>query len=476
MRNLYNLSHEHKTSIDLGLLYPVMAEEVLAGDTFMHSVSALARVAPLQFPIMHRIEMRIHTFYVPNRVLWDKSGAPGSWETFITGDDDTVAPPSIDTTPADEVLDYMGIPPHFGEGICAFPLIAYNMIWNDFYRDQDLIAERDLFDTSLARIAWQKDYFTVARPDTQIGEGAQIPFSAGQIPVMGLGGASGGGPTANLTDPGTGQALGQPSNYRAMWGDVTAPHPSVFADMSGASGGINIDDLRRAMAIQRFAEARMRYGSRYIDYLRYIGINPSDGRLDRAEYLGGGKEVLNFSEVLATASSQDHNVGDMFGHGIGLGRASTYRKAFEEHGWVLTLLSVRPKTVYMDALPRKFMRRTVFDYWQPEMETMPWQEVMQKEVHYNGDADQVFGYVPKYEEYRHAMSHVSGSLRYGTEVDWHLARGFETPPLLNGSFIECTPSERIYQDANMPNLIVNVMHNLRAARLVGSTSSMGVKL
>lgn len=150
---------------------------------------------------------------------------------------------------------------------------------------------------------------------------------------------------------------------------------------------------------------------------------------------------------------------------------------FEEHGWVYTMMSVRPKTVYQQALPRKFTRTTAMDYWQKELEVLPWQEVKTQEVYAPAaDASTVFGYVPRYEEYRHACSHVSRTLRGGTEEDWHLARQFATEPTLNASFVECTPSERIYQDANQPNLIVNIMHNIQARRFVGQTASMGTDL
>ena len=249
-----------------------------------------------------------------------------------------------------------------------------------------------------------------------------------------------------------------------------------FSDDTTTGAAIALDDLRRSIALQRFAEARMRYGDRYIDYLRYLGINPSDGRLDRPEYLGGGKETLNFSEVLATANDTDTNVGDMSGHGIGLGKTNGYRKQFEEHGWVITLLSARPKTVYSNPVPRKFQRQTFDDYWQKELELLPWQEVTQQEVDAAGNADTVFGYVPRYEEYRMGTSIVTSTMRDGNEDDWHLARQFGTPPTLNGSFIECTPSDRVYQDTNMPELVINVQHNLKARRIVGATARMGVDL
>lgn len=464
MRNQFNLSHEHKTSVDMGQLVPVMCEEVLPGDTFRHSISALARVSPLATPVMHRCELRLHTFYVPNRILWDQ------WEDFITTKDEGIVKPTYTTTASNEkLLDYMGIPNVAGLAIDALPIQSFNLIWNEYYRDQDLQAERDLLDTTVPTCAWQKDYFTIARPTPQKGDPETIPVGGQQ-----------------RVEAGAGHTL----PYQTDLTFALDPSDQYYAAETGGPGNasglfvtqeaeINIDDLRRSIALQRFAEARMRFGSRYVDYLRYIGVNPSDGRLDRPEYLGGGKETLSFSEVLQQTSldSAQGTVGEMYGHGIGMGMAGQYQKMFEEHGWVITLMSIRPKTVYQQALPRKFTRTTAMDYWQKELEVLPWQEVKTQEVYAPAaDATTVFGYVPRYEEYRHSCSVVSSTLRGGTEEDWHLARKFDTEPVLNSSFVECTPSERIYQDANQPNLIVNVLHNIKARRFVGQTASMGTDL
>ncbi|AXL15090.1 major capsid protein [Microviridae sp.] len=474
-RSMFNLSHEHKLNVDMGTLIPVYTDEVLPGDTFIHSASALARVAPLAHPLMHRCEMRMHTFYCPNRVLYDEiedergTSNRFKWEDFITGENDTTPKPTFTTGVTEPLLDHMGIPPRAGVVIDSAPIALYNYVWNEFYRDQNLQLKRSLEDSTIANICWQKDYFTVARPDTQQGESTEIPFSAGTIPIISENNH------AVVTD------RYAPTQNNSPDPDSSVPgfnwrFDNIAADMSNSTAGISIDDLRLSIRLQRFAEARMRWGSRYVDYLRYLGVNPSDGRLDRPEYLGGGKDILNFSEVLTTAEGASTQPGEMFGHGIGLGRQSTFRKMFEEHGWVMTFLSIRPKTVYQNAFPKKFVRHDVMGYWQKELEGLPWQELTEQEVHIDGSPDTIFGYVPKYEEYRHHMSHVSGTFRGGTENDWHMAREFQTPPALNGSFVECTPTDRIYQDANMPNLMMNCIFNIKAARLVGATASMGMGL
>ena len=473
-RNFHDLSHEHKTSTNMGYLVPINTMEVLPGDTFVGSTSMLARVAPLANPVMHNVQLRVHHFFVPNRIIWDK------WQDWITGEDAASEMPVVAATDDTEtpLLDYMGVPPVIGTEVSALPVRAYNLIYNEFYRDQDLAAKRDLDNLTVAQIAWEKDYFTTCRPQPQQGEPIDIEFTAGEVPIKGIGWSAGGqvlDPTYTLNETGQvqrttiGQHVSSGSNATAqifLEADVqNGEYPNVRADMSQATGGISVDSLRRSIGLQRLAEARMRYGSRYVDYLRFLGINPSDGRLDRPEFLGGGVQTINFSEVLATAEGNNSNVGDMYGHGIAAVRSKRYRKMFEEHGWVITLLSARPKTVYMNNVPRQYLRRDHVEYWQKELEIMPWQEVKQNEVFANGDPNTTFGYAPRYNEYRHHMSYVSGSFRT-TEKDWHMAREFATPPTLNESFIRCTPTDRIYQDTSMPELLINARNDIRAMRLV----------
>jgi hypothetical protein len=464
VRNQFNLSCEHKTSVNMGQLIPVWCEEVLPGDTMRCRHTALARIAPLAQPLMHRVELRMHSFYVPNRIQWDQ------WEDFITGEDESATLPVINPSRSTgDVLDYMGVPPALSAPINPFYLNAYNRIYNEFFRDQDLQAERDLFNTAVARCAWQKDYFTIARPTTQQGTAIDVPFKQGaEMSVKTRDGTGAGG-----ADPLQTNSVGAAFAGTILSGQRLVASPEV----GDALGAIAIDDLRRSIALQRFAEARMRFGSRYVDYLRYLGVNPSDGRLDRPEYLGGGKELLSFSEVLATAEGTDTNVGDLYGHGIGMGRTNGWQKMFEEHGVVMTLLSIRPKSVYQNSTHRRFARGESgpMDYWQKELEVLPWQEISAAEVDAAAAPEDVFGYVPRYEEYRHGISYVSNTMRT-SEEDWHLAREFQTPPTLNGSFIECTPSDRIYQDKNMPEVVLNVQNNVTARRLVGRTASMGQDL
>ena len=261
--------------------------------------------------------------------------------------------------------------------------------------------------------------------------------------------------------------------------------PVVYNTLDDTSAvtnaGIDINDLRQSLALQRISEARAMYGERYIDYLRFLGVNPSDGRLDRPEYLGGGKQVVNYSEVLNTAGPSDpagglQPLGEMGGHGIVGLRSRRYQRMFEEHGYVLSLMSFRPKTVYQDGVPRHFRRRKNTDFWHKELEILPWQAVMTSEVHGNGAStgeENIFGYGPKYEEYRMGRSYVSGTFNKGTEQDWHMGRTFADVPALNGSFVQCSPTDRVYADTNQPECLVSVQNSILAKRLVRANAQIG---
>lgn len=477
MRAMHTLSHEHKLSCDMGQLVPLATVEVLPGDTFNMSTSLLARVAPLVSPVMHNVEIRVHHWYCPNRIIDD------TWEDFIVGEDETAR--DVISIPADAddyaLLDHMGIPQQTSEDILCHPVRAYNKIFNEFYRDQDLTTARTEDELELARICWEKDYFTTARANPVQGTGIAIPLGGGEAPIKGIGWKS---PTlaakADVLETG-----GVTRSYTQGIQDSTSEifieedsansgFPDIVADLSGVEA-IDIDTLRQSLALQSFAEVRARFGARYVDYLKYLGVNPGDARLQRPEYLGGGSQTINFSEVLAMAEGTSTDVGDLFGHGIASLRARRFRKRFTEHGWLLSLLSVRPKTLYTTGIPRKFQRVDAMDWWQKELEVLPWQSIPNKEIYAAAAApDDVFGYVPKYDEYRHEFSYVSGSFRPGgTEESFHMSREFSAAPTLNGSFVECTPTDRIYSDTGMPELLITARHDIRAARLVRGNAQFG---
>jgi hypothetical protein len=482
-RSKHNLSHYRLLTCNMGELIPVGCVEVLPGDTFQHQASALVRVSPLVAPVMHPVSVRLHSFFVPNRITWT------SWEDFITGgadgnNSDTVPTVSHTGSPSNEpLLDYLGVPPVASlSGINALPVRAYNKIYDEFYRDQDLVTElgtTNQDDMNIHNIAWEKDYFTEARPWEQKGTAVSVPIGT-SAPVLGIGlnnaayGASG-SVTVRESDDGTTTANGWIETNSASAGSAqyamlegTSGYPNIYADLSAATG-VDINDLREAFALQRFKEARALYGSRYTEYLAYLGIDNGDARLQRPEYLGGGRQTISFSEVLQTApeSASSSVVGELAGHGIAALRTHRYRRFFKEHGFVITLLSVRPKVMYEDALHRKFIRTDKEDFYQKELELIGQQEVYNKEIYApnTSTGDNVWGYTDRYREYREEPSLVHGEFR--TTLDhFHMARDHSSQPTLNQSFIECDATKRIHANTTDDALWVMVNHNLRARRMV----------
>lgn len=474
VRANHNLSHTRLSTFDMGELVPIACLEVLMGDTFIHSTSCLVRAATLVTPVMHPVDVRIHHWYVPNRIIWD------DWDDFITGQDDELTVPVLDSDSSWSTLwDNLGVPDGCGN-VSALPVRAYNHIWNEMYRDQDIQTKLDITtNVTQQRINWGKDYFTTARPNPQQGTAISIPFAAGTTaPVSGLGALSSEVPVdtnlANVVDAANTTPHTYPFAFssgsdqfrmRAASGSAGGP-PDVYADMAQAGGGIDVNEFRMAMAMQRHLEARNRWGSRIQDYLAYHGLRPQDGRLDLPEYLGGGKATIAFSEVLATAEGTNTNVGDQAGHGIAAIRTRRYGHMFPESGWVLTLMSVRPKGIYADQLHRQWLRSLKDDFWQKEYESFGPQAVVTKEVygpHVN--TTDVFGYQGRHDEYRRHPSYVSGGFR-DIDDDWHMARFFSSAPALNPTFLSCVPTDRIYADAAEPEIRVMASHNIRAKRLV----------
>lgn len=504
-RSKHSLSHFRNLSCDQGQLVPIGLTEVLPGDTVQHSTSLLVRTSPLLTPIMHPVHVRVHHWFVPFRLIWT------NFVNFITGgpdgNDATVAP--YVTIPGGgyavgTLADHLGIPPSVGAGltVSALPFRCYNLIFNEWYRDQDLVTALTSVTTdgadntsnvTLQSVAWEKDYFTSARPWTQKGPAVSLPLGT-RANVMGLGipsdagaqqdksnnyQADGSGPSTihgwSVID--AGNATGAGTTHLVIKGGSGAV-PDIWADLSNASAA-TVNSLRHALAIQRYEEARARYGSRYTEYLRYLGVRSSDARLQRPEYLGGGKQTIQFSEVLqtgvTTSGTPNTGVGSMLGHGIGAVRSNRYRRFFEEHGYVMTLLSVLPKTMYVNGLPRHWSRTTKEDFWQKELEHIGQQAILNKETYLaHSSPTGTFGYQDRYDEYRRQESTVHGLFRT-TLNTWHMGRIFSGDTALNSTFIQADPTTRVYQ-AHSANdeLLVMAMHSMQARRMVSKIGTSSI--
>lgn len=472
-RSKHSLSHYKLLTCDAGELVPVGCYEVLPGDTVQQSSSVLLRLSPLLTPVMHPMHVRLHHFFVPYRIL------DGNFETFITGGGGS--PKTYDLNGvargSGDLLDYLGIPPvarATATPVSAYPFDAYCEIFDEYYRDQDLVTPlvRNPAATGLQRVAWGKDIFTAARPFAQKGGAVSFPLQGtayASAVETNPGGASRGDLliTQDAGSPPDGVLKG--SAPSAGGGEEAA---RLVVAMS--SGSADVRAVRLAFAMQRYNEARAQYGSRYTEYLRYLGVRSSDARLQRPEYLGGGKAVVSFSEVLQTAEGANP-VGTLRGHGISGMRSGRFRRFFEEHGLVMSLLSVRPKGMYANGLHKMFSRTTKEDYYQKELEFIGTQAVLNKEVDYRDDGNDnlTFGYTPRYREYREHPSMIAGDFRNTLNM-WHEARIFAARPALNASFVTCTPSDRIFAVPSGDNLWICVSHSIAARRMVSRSEQARV--
>lgn len=488
----FDLSHDVKLSCNMGLLIPVMWEELVPGDRVSVGSEAIVRMAPMLAPMMHQVNVCQHTFAVPMRILWD------NWENFITNTEVGSALPAFPVISYDSstyalsrLLDYLGLPPLTGVNaatVSAMPLAAYQCIYNEYYRDQNLIAEVDykLVDGSndanpdlypLRKRAWEHDYFTACLPFAQKGDAVEIPIS-GVVSVVDppypdtpiIRNYAGGAPITNATNfksdagpDGSFQVESPAGTTRQAIYD-----PNGTLEVKNADTTIN--DLRKAYALQRFLEKLARGGSRYIEYIKSMfNVNSSDKRLQRPEYITGSVTPIMISEVLNTTGTTDAPQGAMAGHGVSNPQTKNGTYFAEEHCIVMTVMSIMPRTAYQDGINRKWLKiNTPYDYFVPDFEHIGEQEVTNIEVYADQDIDpqaQTFGYLPRYAEYKVAFNRVAGDFR--TTLDfWHMGRKFTSPPALNSTFIECNPTFRVFavEDENEDHLWCLVHNRFYANR------------
>lgn len=543
-RSVFDLSYENKLSLDMGDLVPIYMEHVVPGDKFRVNSEVFLRFAPMVFPVMHRVNCTVHYFFVPLRLIWE------DFQEFITGGENGTSQPVLPRRKLNpsssaynfrvgSLADYLGynysrysditVSSADNPEVSILPFRAYQFIYNEYYRDQNLTPEvqfslgsgdnstflnlvkgtsfpntsegaalalQNL--TLLRRRAWEKDYFTSALPWVQRGVASQLPVSLDlsklklEAPTPTTTGATfigkafmsdGSTPPGDdiyirtdgsLTTGGKVMTLGSPTgvtgSHTHQINNSTLSAVRITQDEDGVViTPPTINELRLAEHIQRWLERNARGGARYIEQiLSHFGVRVPDYRLDRPEYLGGGKAPVVISEVLQTSSTDDTSPqGSMAGHAYSVGNKNKFKYSFDEHGIVLGIMSVLPRTTYQQGLSRHLLKSDKFDFYWPEFAHLGEQAVMNCELYNNPVAgnlnDGIFGYQERYAEYKYRSGEVHGDFKTSLDA-WHLGRKFSLRPYLNTSFVQSDPSNRIFASDSGQHLWCQVYNSVRAVR------------
>ena len=490
-RSTFDRSSGHKTAFDAGKLVPIFFDEALPGDTFNLNMSAFSRMSTPLYPVMDNLYMDTFFFAVPLRLVWT------NFQKFMgeqtdPGDSTDYLIPTITSDAGgfneESVFDYLGIPTKkAGIEVSALPLRAYNLIWNEWFRDQNL-QDSLTVDTddgpdleaqyTLLPRGKRHDYFTSCLPWPQKGDSVDLPLGT-QAPIW--------------TDSADGNTIDVYSTASSAYNHMRATNTFVENDSTGtgveADGlyanladatAATINQLRQAFQIQKLLERDARGGTRYTEIVKsHFGVTSPDARLQRPEYLGGGSTPVNINPVIAT---NNYQVGGTEVPNLGnTGAYSTtsivnhgFTKSFTEHCIILGFANVRADLTYQQGLNRAWSRQTRYDYYWPSLAQIGEQAVLNKEIYAQGtaggtDDDGVFGYQERYAEYRYKPSIITGAFRSnytGTLDSWHLSQEFGSLPTLSSSFIADNPpmSRVLIAGSTEPDFIFDSYFKLRCVR------------
>lgn len=528
-RNAFNLSYSVKTTMEMGKLYPIAIQEMVPGDTFKLGNEVVINLQPMNAPAYINLNWYCYAFFVPYRVLWDK------WEEFITKGQDgdtTIELPKFERNQyiTDSAFRYNTLWDYFGfptgvvpSGLSApvdFPWRAYNLIWNEYFRDENLqdavgVDPSDktvAFNTDVLNVNWGKDYFTGALPFAQRGTASALPITSdlsksndlmlnSLLEVGTYTGSQGVGfeqlSSKNYQIPG---ASGSGSTVRGLnegldnlkiyaGGNSATTESSSKIDLSGTvvSTSADVEDLRMMFAIQRWQEINARGGVRYTEFLRaQYGTSPRDERLQRPEFIGGCKSPIIVQNVLQQSNAENNSaqqktlVGTKYGQGMtaDVNNLGTYYAS--EFGVMMIVAFLRPKTSYMQGINRQWLKNNTFDFFNPLFTSLGEQEVLNEEIFAkSGDSDpltdknsnrSIWGYEARYNEMRYNPDIITGKMRPNKQTGeasfdyWHLGRYFDTLPNLNGEFLKCNPDKRIFQATDEVGFICHIGNRIKALR------------
>ena len=498
-RSTFDRSHGLKTTFNAGQLVPIYVDEALPGDTFSCNLTAFSRLATPIHPTMDNAFMDTHFFAVPVRLVWDDfEEFMGETKTYKAAGSDRLdgtpdfsvaapVPPTITAGGSGEaeasLSDYFGIPTQVaGLEFSALWHRAYTLVWNDWFRDENLQAPKTILTTSgadattyaLLNRGKKHDYFTSSLPWPQKGADVTLPLGT-TAPVV----TDSSYVTLNTNSSGTQNLLMDQFGSYTSANASASPEQVRFGDSSGLEADLTnatsatINQLRLAFATQKFLEIQARGGSRYIEVIKnHFNVTSPDARLQRPEYLGGGSSPVNISPVAQTSSTDATTPqGNLSAIGTTVLSGHSFTKSFTEHTIVIGMVSVRTDLTYQQGLNRMFSRETIYDYYWPTLSTIGEQAVKNKEIYAQGSAadETTFGYQERYAEYRYKPSSVTGKFRSnatGTLESWHYAQEYASLPLLGDSWIQVTDTnvQRTLAVASEPQFIFDSLFKLRCTR------------
>lgn len=506
-RSKYRLQQNRRQTFNAGVLVPIYCEEILPGDHFKGESTIFARMATPITPVLDNAELETFFFFVPNRIVWT------NWENFIGGGAYVV--PKLATYGSTSsayavgsIYDHFGLPTQgqitneITNKINCLPFRAYNQIYNEWFRDQNLTTAipeltGDGPDTAVSYAlqprAKKHDYFTSCLPWPQKGTAVTLPLGS-TAPVNVISSITTGN-SVRLNVQGTTtarQVVSQAAGTGTTWGALSAAGQpvEVVADLSQATAA-TINAIRLAFQVQRLLERDARGGTRYTEVLQaHFGVRPPDFRLQRPEYIGGGKTMVNTNPIAQTTATGLTGGSTPLGNLAAMttihGGSHRFEYAATEHGYIIGLANVRTDLTYQQGIRRHWWKDTRYDFYWPALAHLGEQTVYNREIYCTGagaNDDTVFGYQERWAELRYTPNEITGLFRStaaGTIHQWHYAEQFGSAPALNNTFITDPSQNTVSRSlavgaaANGQQILCDILHTVIATRPLPTYSVPGL--